>query len=118
MLFLWYFQELASDKEKENAVPKALAYDHGQVYKPPTVLVKQDVDRSMKKRPESAKDPLQRVKSKRKVEQAFFYTGNKNDVGELLEFSVRKSVSFCKSVNAFFFSQCCFQFVIVICKEE
>lgn len=76
-------KELASDKEKENAVPKALAYDHGQVYKPPTVLVKQDVDRSMKKRPESAKDPLQRVKSKRKVEQAFFYTGNKNDVGAI-----------------------------------
>lgn len=65
-------KELACEKDKETAaVPKALAYKDGQIYR----------DSSTKKRPDSAKDPMQRVKSGKKTEQAYFYTGNKNDVG-------------------------------------
>jgi len=65
-----------TDKEKESAVPKALAYKEGQLFKA--------------RRPTSAGgnveggcDPMSRVKKSKgpKVEQAFFYTGNKNDVG-------------------------------------
>ena len=66
-------------------VPKALCYKDGQMYRPTSAVTRQDGDG---KRPQSAKDPMQKVKG-RKVEQAFFYTGNKNTVGKSLSLSLQ-----------------------------
>ena len=71
---------MASDKDKDNAVPKALAYKEGQLFKP--------------QRPASAtgaSDSTSKVKRSKgtKAEQAFFYTGNKNDVGEFTICSIK-----------------------------
>jgi hypothetical protein len=76
-------KELAADKDKDSAVPKALAYKEGLHFKPrrPT---------SAGGNVEGGADPMARVKRPKgpKVEQAFFYTGNKNDVGEFVGFQL------------------------------
>lgn len=78
-------QAFASEKEKDTSIPKALAYDHGQTYQPPaSSSVKQNGGDQPGKgsRESSSKGRTQKTRGRRRVDHAFFYTGNKNDVGK------------------------------------